>query len=551
MTLPGWVVCVVPALLSAIVLAWLGPREQLGYDSFWHVLVARQQDWARFWFEVSDNAHPPLFYLVLKAVVPLGHTVLVYRIPSIVATIVATAVVCVIARLVVADRWLRVVAGLAFGLSYGAITLGLEVRPYALATCLTLAGLYWFLHLAGSGFGAPSFKARGLFALFTTLALLTHYSVAFVAVAAAVSPLVLAVADRTRRAWLARGWITAWPANVLTFGAPIAVFSLFYVQHARFWTGRLQHVPEFLFDPTREGLLAFAARAISAEVNVLLTVTLPGLVALIAAVTLGAGALVLLAAGGARSDTGPRTKAILVPLMLGIMMTMTLIAALAGRYPFGGPLRHQFFLFPFVILSVMIMLDRIAAWLPSGWMHRAFVSVAGGACLASTVAWMPTFSLTPGLPFVREMAVFRTLFPAPPAIYVAQYSLIPFFVHYHDWEWRLERSGKAHPGFGVWKVSKDGQEFRVCRDLAHWTLDFSEADLYSNIERCLKATSAPRVAIFELGRPAPVPNATELIDGRAVNAGLRLLSVTRAPEGLFAGFEQHQPVQPAGLGNQR
>jgi hypothetical protein len=292
-----------------------------------------------------------------------------------------------------------------------------------------------------------------------------------------------------------------------------------------------------LFDPRHEGVVAYATRSIAAEVRLFLPVALPIPLVLIAAVLLGAVALVLRRRGGRPGVLGPRAGAALVPLMLGIMTMMVLAAAVAGRYPFGGPLRHQSLLFPFVILSVFIALDWLAARLPSPRARTAFVSAAALGCLAGALAWMPTFRITPGLPFAHEMSTFRTLFPHPPAVYVAQYSLIPLFVDYHDWEWRLESRSKTHPGFGVWRVSKRGDEFRVCRDLAHWVLDFSEARLYSNLERCLEVTGASRVAICELGQPGPRVNATALIDDHAARAGLRPVSVAAAPDGLFAAFE--------------
>ena len=39
-------------VLSAIVLVYLGRRARLGYDSFWHIFIARQHDWSQFWSEV-------------------------------------------------------------------------------------------------------------------------------------------------------------------------------------------------------------------------------------------------------------------------------------------------------------------------------------------------------------------------------------------------------------------------------------------------------------------------------------------------------------------
>src|SRR5262249_21894827 len=134
---------VMAPVLSAIILIYLGRRDELGYDSFWHIFIARQDNWSRFWFEVRDNAHPPLFEFVRKAVRPFGHTLRVYRVPSILSIVIATVLIFTLARRAVANPWWAGVSAVAFGLSYTAINIGLEVRPYALATCLTLAALHY------------------------------------------------------------------------------------------------------------------------------------------------------------------------------------------------------------------------------------------------------------------------------------------------------------------------------------------------------------------------------------------------------------------------
>src|SRR5262249_4759359 len=129
------------------------------------------------------------------------------------------------------------------------------------------------------------------------------------------------------------------------------------------------------------------------------------------------------------------------------------------------------------------------------------------------------------------------------AVYVAQYPLIPFFIHYHEWDWRMEHRLNAHPHFGVWKLSKDGQELRVCRDLGHWLLDVSEQDLYSNLNRCLDSTGAAQVAIFQLGQNglpegSRTDEASTMMDKLATNAGLRSTSTVITPDSVFAGFER-------------
>jgi len=527
--------------LCAGVLFYLAPREQLGYDSFWHVFVARQDHWWQFWFEVADNAHPPLYYLVLKATLLLGNSLVVYRLPSMASTVISGALLYGIAARVVANRWLPGIATLAFCLSYTTITVGLEARSYALATSLTLAGLYFYLSLAETAF-ADNPKDRRRFACFMTLALLTHYSVVFVAVAAVLSPVLLAAVDPGYRTRVRRAWAQSRPANLLTIGAPIGVFGLFYLGHARRWVHRIQHLPEFMFDPARESLVAFCWRTTRAEIELLTPIPVTGVAVLAAAAVLLVPLSRLLARGGAHRRAERRVAAILLPVMLAIMAGLALATAVAGRYPFGGPLRHQFFLFPFATLSFVIALDRIDQALPVGWQRRAFMLIAVAGCVASIGGWMSQFRVTPGLMLQAAVDAFRSSLPTTRAVYVDQFSLIPFFMHHHEWQWRLEDPDGPPSQFRVWTLSKDGRELRVCRDRAHWQLDVSDAKLYSNLVECLDATAETDVGLFRLKQTSVAPGSEAdleaLMEALAVNAGLQPVSIVIRTGEVFAAFER-------------
>src|SRR5215475_7601104 len=107
---------------TAVVLVLVGRREFIGYDSYWHVFIARQDLWPNFWREVRDNAHPPLFYFLLRlASAWIGPTYLAYRAVSIAATVAATALVAAVVWRTTTNRALAVVAAAAFGFAYGAI----------------------------------------------------------------------------------------------------------------------------------------------------------------------------------------------------------------------------------------------------------------------------------------------------------------------------------------------------------------------------------------------------------------------------------------------
>jgi hypothetical protein len=92
-----------PYLLLTITVASLVPRLVLGssqfihYDGYWHVFTATQDRWALFLSEWQIDAHPPLYYLLLRIVGKMGHSHLVYRSLSIIPGVGSVYVIGLIA----------------------------------------------------------------------------------------------------------------------------------------------------------------------------------------------------------------------------------------------------------------------------------------------------------------------------------------------------------------------------------------------------------------------------------------------------------------------
>lgn len=80
-------------LLGVIVVAALGPRlylaalQYIDYYGYWHLFIARQRNWPNFFSEVRENAHPPLYFLLLRGVLRFGNHSLVYRSISLVSAL--------------------------------------------------------------------------------------------------------------------------------------------------------------------------------------------------------------------------------------------------------------------------------------------------------------------------------------------------------------------------------------------------------------------------------------------------------------------------------
>src|SRR5439155_5274751 len=159
--------------------------------------IARQDRWSHFWNEVFANAHPPLFFLLLRQSANwFGSNLLAYRAVSIAATVAALPLLGAVVRRTTGSRALALVAMAAYGFSYCVVTIGVEVRSYALCATFTLAAYICYLDWLKTPGHRLSPSTYVGFALATSAAVLSHYSTFFFIAAAIGTPVVLAIVSR-------------------------------------------------------------------------------------------------------------------------------------------------------------------------------------------------------------------------------------------------------------------------------------------------------------------------------------------------------------------
>jgi len=147
---------------------WLNPDEGIYYST------VTRADFSAFWEEVTANAHPPLYYLLLRMLGAVTWDFVAFRMLSVAGGLVAVGVAWVVARRLSGDgtagRVAGVVAATLVALSPGAVEQSQVMRPYMIQLALLGGALYFLLRLLDEGRGLPAYVA------FTLLALLTHYS---------------------------------------------------------------------------------------------------------------------------------------------------------------------------------------------------------------------------------------------------------------------------------------------------------------------------------------------------------------------------------------
>lgn len=193
-------------------------RSYLNPDEALHYLLLNQSSVLLAYRASLTNAHPPLIYLVLYYWHFLGRSELMLRLPSVVA---GTAFCWML------YKWM----GLAFGraaswiglilvtFSPAMIALSAELRAYALLL-FGMGGALYFLERA---FAEKSVREMWCFNGFLYLAILSHYSAAFFALAAGVY-----VLARIADSHLPRKAIMAWAAGQ---AGALAIYGFLYEIH--------------------------------------------------------------------------------------------------------------------------------------------------------------------------------------------------------------------------------------------------------------------------------------------------------------------------------
>lgn len=165
---------------------WLNPDEGIYYQ------LAMGRSWTHFFDGVVSNAHPPLQYLLLRALAALSSDFAVLRASSLVAGTLAVYAMIRLGH--EAAGWRTgLVAGALLAVSPGAIMLSQVMRPYALLTVLLTSAAWLGLRHLRTG------RLRDLVAhtALLALAMSTHYA-AFVSLPAFAS-LLIGEALATRR----------------------------------------------------------------------------------------------------------------------------------------------------------------------------------------------------------------------------------------------------------------------------------------------------------------------------------------------------------------
>jgi hypothetical protein len=542
-----WTVLLIAGLAGLLIRVEVGRKTLIDFDEWQHVFMAASARWSDLFFELRTNSHPPLFFVLLSAIVKLGNVAL-YRSISIAAGAGSIIVVGLISKRILHSPAIQLLCATAFALSADAISISVQIRSYQLAVFLTLLAFLSWLDMFPRIDGRIRVRPCVTFAICSSLAVFCHYSaVFFMAACLAVSFLLAAISPRLRDRWIAAMrnrsvWLAA-----TALAIPCAVFAVEFVVHVRIQLMQ-GYIAEFYRGGTPgEKTGAFVLRNSRNFFNLFSPVELNGPTEFLAVmVLLFAGATWVLLK---RRRTQPAPVETSVgPVLFAIVIVLELlVASLARKYPFGGLLRHQYVAGPFILIAAFVSLDALVAFV-SPILRLTIPALLLGAVVANLIVELPKLIIYPGMVILDdEFKAWRSAFPDTHALYLDHWSVIGYFIHTSDRPRRFVRSIPDNAWidqYHVPEVTSGGSDifYDKTRDL----LDLRDPGVYQSIASCLRVSGVRELSVFYFS-PDNSPltrtydNPDKLVMQKAAEQGLITTRVVVRETSLFAGFKLNRP----------
>lgn len=413
---------------------WLNPDEGIYYS------ILTRADLAGFWTELMANAHPPLYYLLLRVLGFFTWDFIAFRFVSVLCGLAAVVGAWAVGRELggrgIGGEVAGLLSALLVAVSPAAIGLSQVIRPYMLQLALLSGALYFLLRYQR----APSTRSLAGHVTLMVLALLTHYS----SVLALGAVLCIVAYDG-----LSRGFDRApWKRLAVGQVAPVVTIGLLYVLHLR----RLSTSP--LAGDALNGWLSFymVDSPSTAWLGFLGYQRL-----LVPDWARAPAALLLLTACGAaivRRDARPAVMG-LSALAVGVA------AAALHEYPFGAT-RHDIWLMAFTVP----VLGWLGAWTVRTSRSRAVLSTGsfaavllvggplGSALGADDAPWAPSEQVLSRTNVTRMVNVLDP--EAEPGLVVMSsqtfYLLLPFYPREREQAVFAQDSSMFHFPYGARQI---------------------------------------------------------------------------------------------------
>ena len=403
----------------------------MGYDEGWHFYVAVVSPLWQSLLAMSADTHPPLYYPPLRALARIGSDPFWPRLLSVIPTILCVPLWYALQRKLGIKLAIAVVSTVILGSAYSFLHMGVLIRAYAITGVLIVAALWFWVDMLPGG-GRPRRLASVMSLLLFSLAMGFLYAGAFTTSAIfGATILVMAINGNARQAVLGN-WRrhSGWPEWVAFFGFHLLMVAWFYIG----WGHHVNdNIPVYLSDfsiKPEQSIPAFLLHALRLETA--LFTPLDGFADW--ALSLGAGligvTIITLTVINLRAGNVARAVIALSPVLL---MAVLALLAIKGKYPFGGYLRHQYVLFPLLLLLLPLALDEVWRRLQFVWLRYALLLLVLAIAIANAVQMQRSKPIPEAPPTERWGEVFEAMFAKQrdEPLFVNAYLFYPTYMNRH------------------------------------------------------------------------------------------------------------------------
>ncbi|MBI4425083.1 MAG: hypothetical protein HY554_15230 [Elusimicrobia bacterium] len=529
---PAWLLVFV-SLAAAAVRVVLSLDRPLSYDCYLHAFIATQDRWHNVMM-VAD-LHPISYYALLRLASFLGEEPLILRSIGICAGAVSAFLLGWSARKVAADSATAPLAATAYAFSSAAIDLSLDLRGYMLCLFFILLSFVFLLRTLELAERADD-RAPPLFAVFAGAACATeHYGVLYAGAALGV----LAIAAGSEPAF--RGSLAAWarrcrPGLAAVLAVPPIVAYALYRPRALSLSVFGSQLGDLW---PREGgsLVGFFLANLQKELNLFLPFPIASRALFLGLLALAAAAAVLAARRGPAGMAGLRRGA--APMILLVLLLELAGLSLARIYPFGGPMRHQSVIEPFLILSAFLTLDGLAAQLGSETRRQALFLVAALAVSEASYANAARLAAPAPPRGAHEYRVFERRFGRPRTVYVDRLSHVYLYAQTRDWRWTATRDFSRKDADLEFRLRKRGESDRFVIRSRKYSFDLAQAAAWKSIAHAIRRARRDSATLFLITSDrdtylADARKRERLYRRRARSEGLEIEKSHIAGRGFFA-----------------
>jgi hypothetical protein len=504
-------------------------HEFMDFDEWQQVFIASAPRWQDLTYELRAEAHPPLFYLLLKGLLALGHGQLLYRTIALLPGAGSVILTGLIARKALRSSALALVCAGTLALSTAAITISIEVRQYQLAVFLILVAFNSYLCF-WSERESGQVRHSAIFAISSTLAVCCHYS----AILFLGACLLLAISQYHPALDRHNPSLTSLSA---TFALPLLTFAYFYFTHARHQRPQ-GYLADFYWGYTpQEGLTTFLFRNFQNFWNLFAPLEIHLL-------PLFVPILILFCAGSTVIFFRNRRSNIrsIVVVLLPVAMVFELVGlSIARRYPFGGLLRHQYVTGPSLILAFFVVIDCTAAQLSKRAQLALLTLVSVFSVGNLAVSWSKLMVYPDTVMLTDEFNHYRAAFPDAQAVYAEHWGIIAYFIHTNDRRRHFVRRVSDVAWVDQYHMEGPRAGVEIFYDKTRYILNLSDSTLYGTFVQCLKQSHIKQLTLFFLtpgNEPIPQPHELrQIIIQNAARHGLAVTNVIVGRTTVFAGFE--------------